>query len=82
MAPPERGTDCAVAAVPTKAMAFHIRKSVDGQAIWLTAIFPAVTWGPQEQALAFRTTGHARQALARLPQNASHGAEIIDGDAA
>jgi hypothetical protein len=60
-------------------MAFHIRKGVDGHAIWLTAIFPAIKWGPQEQALAFRTRGHAQQALAKLPKNASRGAKIVDG---
>jgi hypothetical protein len=63
-------------------MPFHICKGVDGHAIWLTAIFPAITWGPQEQALAFQTRGHARQALARLPTNSSRGAKIVDGGAA
>ena len=60
-------------------MSFYICKVVDGHVIWFTAIFPATKWGPQEQALAFRTRGHAQQALARLPKNASRGAKIIDG---
>ena len=61
-------------------MSFYICKGVtDHVVIWFTAIFPAIKWGPQEQALAFRTRGHAQQALARLPQNASRGAKIVDG---
>jgi hypothetical protein len=70
--------------IPTidKVMAFHISKGVDGHAIWLTAIFPAIKWGPPEQALAFRTRRLAQQALARLPTNVSRGAKIVDGGTA
>jgi hypothetical protein len=60
-------------------MSFYICRGVDDQVIWFTAIFPAIKWGPQEQALAFRTRGHAQQALAKLPKNASRGAKIVDG---
>jgi hypothetical protein len=60
-------------------MSFYICKGADHHVIWFTAIFPAIKWGPQEQALAFRTRGHAQQALARLPKNASRGAKIVDG---
>jgi hypothetical protein len=63
----------------TRLMSFHICKDIDGAAIWLTAIFPAIKWGPREQALAFRTGGHAQQVLARLQKNASCGAKIVDG---
>jgi hypothetical protein len=61
-------------------MSFYICKGVNDHVIWFTGIFPAIKWGPQEQALAFRTKGHAQQALARLPQNASRGTKIVDGD--
>jgi hypothetical protein len=63
----------------TRLMSFHICKGIDGPVIWLTAIFPAIKWGPREQALAFRTGGHAQQVLARLRKNASCGAKIVDG---
>jgi hypothetical protein len=62
-------------------MSFYICKGVNDHVIWFTAIFPATKWGPQEQALAFRTMGHAQQALARLPKIASRGAKIVDGRA-
>lgn len=63
-------------------MAFHICKGGDDHLIWLTAVFPAIKWGPPEQALAFRTKGHAQQALAKLRTDVSRGAKIVDGIAA
>ncbi|MEJ0071912.1 MAG: hypothetical protein WDO24_27890 [Pseudomonadota bacterium] len=46
---------------------------------WLKREAPSVTWGPQQQAMTFKTMGEARRAVSRLDK---HGALTIEEIAA
>jgi hypothetical protein len=35
--------------------------------MWLKSLVPVLVWGPEAQAMAFRTKGEAKRAIAVLP---------------
>jgi hypothetical protein len=49
-------------------LAFYIRKTNNGVAVWLKRTGPAIIWGPKEQALRFTAIGVARMTLHAVPK--------------
>jgi hypothetical protein len=59
-------------------LAFHIRKTAEGRALWLKRLTPAIVWGPKVQARIFATKGDARLTLALIPK--ADRAAIVDDE--